>query len=102
MRITRLKGINDEHAGLGNSIRDKRQENLKLAAQKRRAYYNSKKEGVLDHDLIKDLGSNEITEPVLMLQNTENIENEKNEVLEGVVRKDDFRVNSLAVLCQNR
>ena len=93
---------NDEHAGLGNSIRDKRQENLKLAAQKRRAYYQSQRRGVLDYDLTKDLGSNEILEPVFALQNTENTENEKSGVLEGVVRKDDFRVNSLAVLCQNR
>ena len=93
---------NDEHAGLGNSIRDKRQENLKLAAQKRRAYYNSKKEGVLNHGLTKDLSSNEAIEPVFALQSAENIENEKSEVSEGVVRKDDFRVNSSAVLCQNR
>jgi hypothetical protein len=55
---------------------------------------------VLDHDLIKDLGSNEILEPVFALQKTENIDNEKNGVLERVVRKDDFQVNSLAVLCQ--
>ena len=93
---------NDEHAGLGNSIRDKRQENLKLAAQKRRAYYQSQRKGVLDYDLTKYLGSNEIIESVFMLQKTENPENEKNGVLEGVARKDDFRVNSLAVLCQNR
>lgn len=37
-----------------------------------------------------------------MLQKTENTENEKNGVLKGVVRKDDFRVNSEAVLCQKR
>ena len=93
---------NDEHAGMGNTIREKRKENLRLAMQKRRADYNSKKEGVLNHGLIKDLRSNEIIEPVFALQNTESIKNERNGVLEGVVRKDDFRVNSSAVLCQNR
>ena len=93
---------NDEHAGMGNTIREKRKENLRLAMQKRRADYNSKKEGVSDYDLTKDLGSNEILEPVFALQNIENIESEETGVLEVAVRKDDFRVNSLAVLCQNR
>ena len=93
---------NDEHAGMGNTLREKRKENLRLAMQKRRADYNSKKEGMSDYDLTKDLGSNEILESVFALQNTENIESEKNGVLEVAVRKDDFQVNSLAVLCQNR
>ena len=93
---------NDEHAGLGNIIRQTRQENLKLAMQKRRAYYNSKREGVPDYDLTGNRGSNEILETVFEPQTTENTENEKIKVSEGVVRKDDFRVNSLAVLCQNR
>jgi transposase InsO family protein len=93
---------NDEHAGLGNTIRNKRQENLKLAAQKRRAYHNSKKEEVPGYDLTKDHGSNEILEPVLALETAENAESDKNEVLKNAVRKDDFRVNSEAVLCQNR
>ena len=93
---------NDEHAGLGNSIRDKRQENLRLAMQKRRAYYNSKREGVLDYGMTEDRGSNEIPEPVFESQKTENVKNEKIRVSERVVKKDDFRVNSEAVLCQNR
>ncbi|MDP2913183.1 MAG: integrase core domain-containing protein [Candidatus Omnitrophota bacterium] len=96
---------NDEHAGLGNSIRDNRQENLKLAIQKRRAYYNSKKEEVSDYDLTKDRGSNEILEPVFALnivETAENAEIDKNLVLKEAVGRDDFRVNSEAVLCQNR
>ena len=93
---------NDEHAGLGNVIRQTRQENLRLAMQKRRAYYNSKREGVLDYDLTGNRGSNEILEPVFESQTIENTENGKNEMSEGVVRKDDFRANSSAVLCQNR
>ncbi|MDP2929217.1 MAG: integrase core domain-containing protein [Candidatus Omnitrophota bacterium] len=96
---------NEEHAGLGNAIRNKRQENLKLAAQKRRAYYDSKKSGVTDYDLTKDRGSNEVLEPVFsleMVETAESAESDKNGVLKEAVRKDDFRVNSEAVLCQNR
>lgn len=96
---------NEEHAGLGNAIRNKRRENLKLAIQKRRAYYDSKKSGVIDYDLTEDRGSNEILEPVFsleMMETAENAENDKNGVLKEAVRKDDFRVNSEAVLCQNR
>ncbi|MBU4467314.1 MAG: DDE-type integrase/transposase/recombinase [Candidatus Omnitrophica bacterium] len=96
---------NDEHAGLGNTIRGKRQENLKLAAQKRRAYNNSKKEGVPDYDLTEDRGSNEVLEPVFALKIVETAEKAKSDkigVLKEALRKDDFRVNSEAVLCQNR
>jgi putative transposase len=93
---------NDEHEGRGDAIRNKRQENLKLAALKRQAYHNSKKEEVPGYTLIEDRGSNEILEPVLMLETTENVESDKNEVSEEAVKKDDFRVNSEAVLCQNR
>ena len=96
---------NDEHAGLGNAIRQRRQDNLKLAAQKRRAYYDSKKSGVIDYGLTKDRGSNEVPEPVFaleMVKTAENAENDKNGVLKEALKKDDFRVNSEAVLCQNR
>jgi len=96
---------NDEHAGLGNAIRQRRQDNLKLAAQKRRAYYDSKKEEVLDYGLIEDRGSNEVPVPVFALKivkTAENAENNKNGVLKEALKKDDFRVNSEAVLCQNR
>ncbi len=93
---------NDEHAGMGNMIREKRKENLRIAMQKRLSDYNSKKEGVSNYGLTKDRGSNEILESVFALQNVESIKSEGSGVLEEVVRKDDFRVNSLAVLCQNR
>ena len=65
-------------------------------------YYDSKKEGVLDYDLTEDRGSNEILEPVLTLETAESAEIDKNVMLKKAVRKDDFRVNSEAVLCQNR
>ena len=96
---------NDEHAGLGNAIRQRRQDNLKLAAQKRRAYYDSKKEEVLDYGLIEDRGSNEVPVPVFALKivkTAENAENNNNGVLKEALKKDDLRVNSEAVLCQNR
>ena len=96
---------NDEHAGLGNAIRQRRQDNLKLAAQKRRAYYDSKKEEVLDYGLIEDRGSNEVPVPVFALKivkTAENAENNKNGVLKEALKKDDLRVNSEAVLCQHR
>ncbi len=93
---------NDEHEGRGDAIRNKRQENLKLAALKRQVYHNSKKEEVPGYTPIKDRGSNEIMEPVLALETTKNVESDKNEVSKEAVKKDDFRVNSSAVLCQNR
>lgn len=96
---------NEEHAGLGSAIRQKRQDNLKLAAQKRRAYYDSKKSGVINYGLTNDSGSNEVPEPVFALKTVktaENAESSKNEVLKEALKKDDFRVNSEAVLCQNR
>ncbi len=92
---------NDEHEGRGSAIRQARRENLKLAARKRRAYNSSKKEEVPEYGLIKDRGSNEVPEPVFALkivETAENAESDKNVVL----KKDDFRVNSEAVLCQNR
>ena len=95
---------NDEHAGLGDAIRKRRQENLKLAAQKRLAYYHSKKEGVSDYGLTKDRGSNEVLGPAFaleMVKTAEDAENIKNAALKEAVRRGDFRANSEAVLCQN-
>lgn len=96
---------NDEHEGRGDAIRQKRRDNLKLAAMKRRAYNASKKEGVIDYDLTKDRGSTKIPEPVFALKivkTAENAENDKNGALKEALKKDDFRVNSEAVLCQKR
>lgn len=96
---------NDEHEGRGNAIRQVRRENLKLAAQKRRAYHNSKKEEVPGYGLTEDRGSNEVPEPVFTLEvvkAVQNAESGKNVVLKESLKKDDFRVNSEAVLCQNR
>lgn len=96
---------NDEHEGRGSAIRQKRQENLKLAARERRAYYDSKRSGVIDYGLVEDRGSDKVIEPAFALkvvETAENAENDKNEVLKEAVGKDNFRVNSEVVLCQNR
>lgn len=63
---------NDEHAGLGDAIREKRKENLLSARKKRLTYYHCQRKGVSSKFLEKDK-------------------------TEG-----DFRANSKAVLCQNR
>lgn len=93
---------NDEHAGLGDVIRKTRKENLKRATVKRHAYYKSKKEGVVNYGLTKDRGSNEILEPVFAPQRTGITENGKKTTSKKAERRDDFRVTSKAVLCQNR
>ncbi len=96
---------NDEHEGRGEAIRKSRQENFKLAAQKRREYHDSKKLGVIDYGLTEDRGSDKVIEPVFALkimETAQNAESGKKLVLKETLKKDDFRVNSEAVLCQNR
>lgn len=93
---------NDEHAGMGNMIRERRKENLRQAMQKRRADYNSKRRGLSDYDIDRDRGSKEILEPVFATENIGNAEDGKILALESVAREDAFRANSCAVLCQNR
>ena len=94
---------NDEHEGRGSAIRQKRRDNLKLAAQKRHAYNKSKKEEVPGYDLTRDRGSNKVPEPVFtlaMVETAENAESGKNLVTKNALKKDDFRGTSEAVLCQ--
>ena len=68
---------NDEHEGRGEAIRKSRQENLKLAAQKRRAYRASKKEEVSKYELTEDRGSNKSLEPVFAMKIVETAETPK-------------------------
>lgn len=93
---------NDEHAGLGDIIREKRKENLLLARQSRLTYYHCQRKEVSEHRAGKDRGSNQILEPILVVQNQENTEEVVFESLEGVEKEGDLQANSLAVLCQNR
>ncbi len=93
---------NDEHVGLGDVIRKTRQENLKTAIVKRHAYYKSTREVVPDYGLTGDRGSSEILEPIFAAGPAENAGNEKTTASCEAERRDDFQVNSLGVLCQNR
>jgi len=93
---------NDEHEGLGNTIRQQRKENLVTAKQNRLSYYHSQKAEALEYGSIEDRVSNSV-----LCQNTER-ENEKNGQeakigsLEPFKETGDFRDNSSELLCRNR
>lgn len=53
---------NDEHAGLGNTIRTQRKENLLIARKIRLGYYHSQKAGVSEHGLVEDRGSTSVVD----------------------------------------
>jgi transposase len=93
---------NDEHAGLGDIIREQRKENLLLARQKRLAYYHCQRKGVSEYRAGEDSGSNGILEPVFAVEPAGNAGIEKITVSEEAKRRGNFRANSEAVLCQNR
>ena len=93
---------NDEHAGLGNIIREKRKENLLSARQQRLAYYHCQRKGVSNYRAGEDHGSNAILEPVLAVRDRKNSKKVVFELLEAAKKEGDFQVNSKAVLCQNR
>jgi putative transposase len=93
---------NDEHAGLGEIIRQRRKGNLLLARQRRLVYYNSQREEVTEYGVGEDCGPEDILKPSLETEKPGNGKEATIEALEAVVREDDFRVNSSAVLCQNR
>ena len=93
---------NDEHAGLGDTIRQIRKENLMAARQKRLAYYNSQREGVSNYGVDKDRVSNSVVGPNLETQKVGIGEEVENNALEGVNGDGDFQTKSSAVLCQNR
>jgi transposase InsO family protein len=93
---------NDEHAGLGDAIRQQRKENLMAARQKRLAYFHLQKEGVSNHGLIRERAYNRMPVPCfegVVSGNNQKVENGELEALTG---GEDFRVNSSLVLCQNR
>ena len=93
---------NEEHAGLGNVIRQARKENLMTARQNRLSYYHSQKRQVLDYGSTENRVCNNVlcqnTEPL----NHENGSNVKIGPLEPFKNKEDFRNNSSEILCQNR
>jgi hypothetical protein len=73
-----------------------------LARQQKLTYYHCQRKEVSEYRADKDRGSNQILEPVLVVQNQEYLKKAVFEVLEEVKKEGDFRVNSKAVLCQNR
>ena len=93
---------NDEHVGLGDTIRQIRKENLAAARQKRLAYYNIHRKGVSDYGVDKDRGSNGIVNPNLETQKVGIGLKVENNTLEGFYGDGDFQTKSSAVLCQNR
>ena len=100
---TRSKDVpNEEYAGLGNAIRQQRKENLKIARQKRLAYYRSRKEGGSNYELDQESASNSVPVACFEKQNYESDQKVENYRLEGFTGGEDFRVNSSAVLCRNR
>lgn len=93
---------NEEHEGLGNAIRQRRKEDLRLARQRRLGFYRLQKTEVLEYGLSGNRGSKGIPKPFLGERNPKNDEEATIEVLETAVREDDFQANSSVVLCQNR
>lgn len=88
---------NEEHAGLGNAIRQARKDNLSSARQMRLAFYKLQKEVVSDYAADKDLVLDRLLSENLEAESVGIEENSKNGILPG-----NFRHNSSAVLCQNR
>ena len=75
---------NDEHAGLGNTIRMQRKENLLIARKVRLGYYHSQKAGVSECGLVEDHGCDAIVDENFGVVKTENKMKEKIWVLEAL------------------
>jgi transposase InsO family protein len=93
---------NEEYAGLGNMIRQKRKDNLQAVRRERLAYYRVKKKGVSSYGLDQESAYNRIIDPCLDGQELEYGQNGKNHALEAFIGGGDIRQNSPAVLCRNR
>ncbi len=74
---------NDEHAGLGNTIRAQRKENLLTARKTRLGYYHSQKTGVSEYGLSGDHGSDGTVDENFGAGKTENEVKAKNGALEA-------------------
>jgi len=59
------------------------------------------RKGISDYRTGKDRGSNEILEPVLLVQNQDNSKMTDAKALESIEKRGDFQVNSETVLYQN-
>lgn len=93
---------NDEHAGLGNHIREQRKENLLSARQRRLAYFRMRRERVSNYGINQDRAYNRNLDPCLEEQEAGNYQKVEINALEVLTGGEDFRANSSAVLCRNR
>jgi putative transposase len=93
---------NDEHEGLGNTIRQQRKENLVTAKKNRLRYYHSQTEQVSGYGLAEDSVCNSVLCQNMERKNKENGLKAETEALEPFKETGDFRQNSSEVLCQNR
>jgi len=73
---------NDEHAGLGNTIRAQRKENLLAARKVRLGYYHLQKAGVSNYGAGEDRGTEGIIGEDFGMRETQNRQEIKNGVLE--------------------
>ena len=93
---------NEEHAGLGNTIRKMRKENLVTSKQNRLSYYHSKKGQVSSYGLAEDSVCSNVLCQNMETENKENGQVAKNGSLEPFKETGDFRDNSSELLCRNR
>lgn len=75
---------NDEHQGLGDTIRIQRKENLLIARKTRLKYYHSQKAGVSDYTLSRDCSSTGIVDENFEAEKTENRMEAESGVLEAL------------------
>lgn len=89
---------NEEHAGLGNAIRQVRKENLITARQRRLAFYKLQKAGISEYGIEIDNGSTGY-----LCQNSKigKLENNARGKIKAL-KEEDFQQKSLSILCQNR
>jgi len=75
---------NEEHEGLGNAIRQRRKENLRLARQRRLDFYRSQKVKISEYGLSENRGSEGISNFLLDVRNPKNDEEDIIEGLEAI------------------
>jgi transposase InsO family protein len=92
---------NDEHAGLGNTIRTQRKENLLVARKTRLGYYHSQKTGVSNYGAAGDRSSENIVGEDFGMAEKQNRQEVKSGVLEAL-QGEVFETTPLGPLCQNR
>jgi len=92
---------NDEHAGLGNTIRAQRKENLLVARKARLGYYHSQKAGVSSYGIAGDRSPENIVGEDFVMAEKQNRQEVKSGVLEAL-QGEVFETTPLGLLCQNR